>query len=261
MTLEEHMDSHESEGISLVVPAYNEADNIGPLIEAAQSELQELARPWEIIIVNDGSSDQTSLCVKESMRGGSNVLLVEHDRNLGYGAALRTGFATAQFGLICFTDADRQFELEDLRGLIERIDDCHLVAGVRSPRQDPWHRRVLGRLWTWGIDRAFNVGVRDLNCAFKLVRKDALSTFQLHSTGAFINAEIVIRMREQGFEIQEVPVRHRPRREGTQSGAKVKVIVHALGEAFRYRTQHYSSSTLGPRNSSKRRASLTSTSR
>lgn len=255
--LEEHMDSPESEGISLVVPAYNEADNIVPMIRGAHRELQRLGRPWEIIVVNDGSVDQTASLVQEVMDQIPNVHLVEHRLNLGYGAALRTGFSTAQFALICFTDADRQFDLADLPDLLGPIVDCHLVAGIRSPRQDPLHRRVLGRVWTWGMDYAFNVGVRDLNCAFKLIRKEALSSIQLHSTGAFINAEIIAGLREQGFHIQEVPVRHRPRSEGTQSGAQAKVIMHALTEAWRFWSD-YSSSMRGPRNSSKRRASLTS---
>ena len=182
--LEEHMDSHDSEGISLVVPRTTK-----PAISFNHAccicQLKALGRPWEIIVVNDGSDDQTSIRVKEWMKEVPNVNWLSIDGIKG--TAPHCGwFSTAQFALICFTDADRQFELADLRTLLGRIHECHLVAGVRSPRQDPWHRRLLGRLWTQD-----GPCLQCWRSRFKLCvqtgSKEALSSFQLHSTGGFIN--------------------------------------------------------------------------
>jgi glycosyltransferase involved in cell wall biosynthesis len=260
LIIDEHVSGSGCESISVVLPAFNEAENIGALLIEAGRMLSSLERTWEIIVVDDGSDDGTAKVVEEATDRDSRVTLVQHPVNLGYGAALRSGFFEARHDLIFFTDTDSQFELKDLEFLLANIVDCDLVAGVRSPRRDPLHRCLLGWVWTRSMDLVYGVQLRDLNCAFKLIRRRALCSLELHSTGAFINAEIVLGMRARGFKIQEHPVRHRPRPSGQQSGARLSVIVSALWEAYQY-GKPYPSSSAGPRMSAWRKASLAKTSR
>ncbi len=249
MSTEEQLETRGSEGLSLVLPAYNEVQNIGPMLESVRGALEGLCRPWEILIVDDGSKDGTAELVEKLAGQDSQVVLIRHRENRGYGAALRSGFERARNELVFFTDADRQFELMQLPLLLEKIDDCHLVAGFRAPRNDPWHRKLLGRLWTEGLNQFYGVGLRDVNCAFKLIRRDALECLNLQSSGAFINAEIVIGLRAHGFRIEECPVGHRSRTRGKQTGASLKVISKALREALEFRVPYPSSvSDAGPRN-------------
>jgi len=258
MSVEEQVEASSREGLSLVLPAFNEVHNIGPMLDAVRRELSRIGRPWEVVVVDDGSTDWTCGRVREHSLEDSRISLVEHTVNQGYGAALRTGFAHTRHELVCFTDADRQFHLDDLNLLLERIEGCHLVAGFRAPRVDPWRRRMLGRAWTVGMNRLHGVNLRDVNCAFKLIRREALDSLYLESRGAFINAEIVIGLRAQGFIVEECPVRHRPRPLGSQSGANPSVIGRAVMEAILYSS---SRSVSGPRNWCSRMASLTRTRR
>jgi glycosyltransferase involved in cell wall biosynthesis len=234
MSTEEQLDTRLGESLSLVLPAFNEAENIGPMLGLVLGELERLERPWEVIVVDDGSWDDTAARVQELALDYPNIVLIQHGRNLGYGAALRSGFAKARNELVFFTDADLQFQLFELAVLLEQIGGCALVAGYRSPRVDPLHRRLLGRLWSAAMNQFFGVGIRDVNCAYKLIRREALNTLSLRSSGAFINAEIVIGLRDAGFQVEECPVGHQPRPSGCQSGASWRVIVKALGEAMTY---------------------------
>lgn len=215
--------------LSLVLPARDEAQSIGTALERARAVLGRLTKEYEILVVDDGSRDATA----EIAARYPEAHLLRHPSGRGYGAALRTGLAAARMDWVAFTDADLQFELAELERLLDVAGDADLVIGVRSPRRDPLPRRLLGRGWNALVRAALGLPVRDVNCAFKLLRRAAVAELELRSRGAAINAELLARAAARGLRLREVPVSHFPRRAGRASGARPSVIARALVELAR----------------------------
>ena len=226
--------------LSVVLPAFNEAANISESIRRGASALLRLMHEgtlsdWEIVVVDDGSSDET-VSIARSVEE-PRLKIVMHAQNRGYGAALRSGFAAAQNDLVFFTDADLQFDFEELERLIPHIERYDIVAGVRQQRQDPWVRRANAAAWGMALYGAFGLEVDDVNCAFKLFRANVLQGIEISSDGAFVNAEILLKAAQRGFSMIQVPVSHFPRSAGDQTGADPKVVLRALRELARFYRQ------------------------
>jgi glycosyltransferase involved in cell wall biosynthesis len=216
--------------LSLVLPALNEAENLAVALPGARRQLALLCEDFEIIVVDDGSIDDTAQVVRAAAAEDPRVRLVQHPRNRGYGSALRSGFHAARFERVAFTDADLQFDLAELGPLLDLSAWHDVVIGYRAQRQDPWNRRL--NAWAWGqlVNRTFDLSVRDVNCAFKVFRRDLLQELALRSEGAFVNTELLAQLRARGASIREVPVTHRPRLRGEQTGAKPRVVLRAFVE-------------------------------
>ncbi|HET6575108.1 MAG TPA: glycosyltransferase family 2 protein [Fimbriiglobus sp.] len=197
--------------LSLVVPAYNEAAVIETAVREADDTLGKLFVEYEIVVVDDGSRDGTAEIVEGLAGEFPRLRLVRHPANRGYGAALRSGFEAAAFGLVAFTDADCQFDLLDLGRMVPLTDRYPVVVGYRATRRDPWRRRFL----SWGYNRLsrtlLGTGVRDCDCALKVFRLEALADLLPASRGFFVNTEMLTRARRLGYAVAEVPVTHRPR--------------------------------------------------
>jgi dolichol-phosphate mannosyltransferase len=197
------------------MPAYNEEAGIQAAVAEAREALAGLDLECEILVVDDGSDDRTAPLVRELSSLWPEVRVIRHDRNRGYGAALRTGFLHSQFSLVAFTDADGQFYLEDLERLLPLADGSPIVAGRRLNRQDSWRRRFF----SWGYNQLvrllLSTGVRDCDCALKVFHRHILMELLPKSDGFFVNAEMLCRARRLDISIAEVGVRHRPRRRGT----------------------------------------------
>ena len=219
--------------ISVVFPAWDEAENLPALLSRALEVLPRFAKQLEIIVVDDGSLDETPRIAARY----PSVRLLRHSHNRGYGAALRTGLRAARYDWIFFSDADLQFDLGDLEDLIRASHDTDIVAGYRTSRRDPWGRRALA--WIWGrlVRALYRIRVRDIDCAFKLFRRSVLEEIPIESVGAFINTEILVRASAAGFRIRQVPVRHFPRHVGRASGAHPRVILRALRELVTLRSR------------------------
>ncbi len=219
--------------LSVVLPAYNEAANLPLSVAATASALHGLVRDWEILIVDDGSVDATREVAAQLAAADSRVKVLRHGQNRGYGAALRTGFRNASKELVFFTDADNQFDVTELGGLLPLVSRYDIVAGYRAVRQDPWNRQLNARGWGQLVNALFELDIRDVNCAFKLFRRRVLDRVEIRSDGAFVNTEVLARARAAGCTIREVPVRHFPRTVGEQTGARPRVILRAFAELVR----------------------------
>lgn len=204
----------ESTSLSLVMPAYNEEAGIVDALADAHESLAGLGYEFEILVIDDGSRDSTAALVQEFAETRPEIRLIRHGINKGYGAALRTGFESATFDLVAFTDADAQFYLEDLEDLVVLTRECPIAVGYRANRQDAWRRKFFSKGYNRLVRFFLNTGVRDCDCALKVFRRDALAHVLPDSRGFFVNAEMLFKARRLNMEIAEVPVRHRARRLG-----------------------------------------------
>jgi glycosyltransferase involved in cell wall biosynthesis len=224
--------------LSLFFPAHNEAANIEPLVAEALAVLPALADRFEVIAVDDGSRDGTPQLADGLAAAHEQVRVVHHPTNLGYGAALRSGFGAARFELVAFIDGDRQFKVADLARLLERLtaDDVpDVVVGYRLQRADHPLRLVYARLYRLALRLLFRLDVRDPDCACKLFRRAALEGIRLESGGAFLSAELLIKLRAAGRRLAEVGVPHYARTAGAASGANPRVVLRAVRDFWRLR--------------------------
>ena len=216
--------------VSFVLPAYNEEANIAHAIDTTIAAARRYCAGYEVVVVDDGSSDQTAAVVESMCGRDSSIRLRQHETNLGYGEALRTGFANARLDYVFFTDADNQFDMNELPLLLAWADNADCVAGYRKRRSDPVVRRANAWAWNRLVRMLFCIPVRDVDCAFKLFRREALSEITIESRGAMINTEILAKLARAGGTIVEVGVTHRPRTAGEATGAELGVIMRALHE-------------------------------
>jgi glycosyltransferase involved in cell wall biosynthesis len=235
--------------LSYFFPAHNEAANLRGLVEEALATLPALADAFEILIVDDGSKDATPSMADELAAAHPEVRAIHHPVNLGYGAALRSGFANARFDHLAFTDGDRQFKVADLGRLIDRLEAGHAdaVVGYRIKRADPLVRTVYAKLYRLANRIFFGLRVRDVDCACKLFTRRSLEGVNVESGGAFFSAELLIKLRARGRRIDEVGVPHYPRTAGSPTGAKPQVVFRAVRDfwALRLRLWAAPSKALG----------------
>ena len=224
--------------LSLFFPCHNEAENLEALVADALAALPALATTYEVILVDDGSRDDTAgVAERLVQRHGGVVRLVRHDVNRGYGGALRSGFAAARYSHLAYTDGDRQFRVADLARLVERAQETRspVVIGYRLKRADPPLRLVYATLYRVANRVWFGLRVRDVDCAAKLFRRDVLQNISVHSNGAFFSAELLIRLRLAGVNALEVGVPHYPRTAGSPTGARLSVIARAVRDFWSLR--------------------------
>jgi len=229
-----------AESLTVALPAYNEEANIAAMVDEVVRTVTPLVSDWEVVVVDDGSRDGTSAAVSAIESRDPRVRLVRHEKNRGYGAAVWTGLTSARKGLVFFTDSDRQFDVAEIRGLLERQPDADLVVGYRSPRRDPLPRRINGWAWSSLVNLLFGYTARDIDCAFKVMRREVVETLResVRSRGATFSAELLVRAKRAGFRIRELPVRgHRPRVAGSPTGARLSVVLRAFRELAAFRVK------------------------
>jgi len=204
-------------GISVVLPAFNEQENIRLCLAAVYAYLKSRFTDFEIIVVNDGSIDQTANLVLKFSQRHPRVRLVKHFKNLGYGAALRSGFAKAEKDLVFYTDSDNQFDIRELDLLLPEITKADIVAGYRINRQDPLMRIFIAWVYNFLMRLLFGLKIKDIDCSFKLYRKSVFKKIKLSADTGFIDAELFIKARKAGLSIIQVGVHHFSRLKGKTS--------------------------------------------
>ncbi len=196
-------------GLSVFFPAYNDSGTIASMVIRAVKAASELTPDYEVIVVNDGSVDATAQIADELARTYSHVRVIHHEKNLGYGGALQTGFRSATKEFIFYTDGDAQYDPGEVAALWARMTpDADLVNGYKISRSDPLHRIVIGRLYHHIVSRLFGLTVRDVDCDFRLMRRSIFERLSLEKTSGVICLELMKKIQDAGFHIVEVPVHH-----------------------------------------------------
>jgi glycosyltransferase involved in cell wall biosynthesis len=225
--------------LSYFFPAHNEEANLRGLVDEALETLPAIAESFEIIVVDDGSRDATGPIADElAAAHPDTVRAIHHPTNLGYGSALLSGFRAARHEFVAFTDGDRQFRVADLARLTERLaadDRPDAVVGFRIKRADPLVRTLYARAYRVANLVWFGLRIRDVDCACKLFRREALAGIAIESGGAFFSAELLIKLRATGRTLVEVGVPHHPRTAGSPTGAKPSVVLRAVRDFWRLR--------------------------
>lgn len=213
--------------LSVFFPAYNDAPSIAKLVETAFSVLRERASDFEVIVVNDGSRDNTAnvLAGLQSRYGGA-FRVVTHTENRGYGVALRSGFAAATKDFVFYTDGDGQYDVSELPNLIDCITpDVGLVNGYKLERRDPWHRIAIGNVYNRFARLVFRIRLRDIDCDFRLIRRTLLDEMRLSSTSGTICVELVRKLELSPHRVVEVGVHHYPRLHGRSQFFRVRSLL------------------------------------
>jgi len=223
-------------GLTLFFPAYNEEEIIEKTVLDALRVGASMTDDYEVIVVDDGSSDGTVAAVEAVAASDPHVRVVRHGRNRGYGAALRSGFQEASKAYVFFSDADGQFDLAEVARLVAQTDSAPVVVGYRIKRNDPPHRLFIAKTYNLIVRAVFGLRVRDIDCAFKLLKREVLSRVSLESNGAFISSELLIKLRRAGVPIVECGVNHYPRTTGYSKGAGFTVILKTIRDIYRLRT-------------------------
>jgi glycosyltransferase involved in cell wall biosynthesis len=217
-------------GIAVALPAYNEAESLPRTVPPVVAALRKVTDDFEVVVVDDGSRDRTADVVRELSQQYPEVRLVQHPVNLGYGAAVWTGITSGQKEFIFFTDADGQFDINELARFIPFTGEYDLIIGYRAPRGDPPLRLVNAFGWKMFVTLLFGYVARDIDCAFKLFRREVLDHVYVESRGAAFSAEFLVKARDRGFRIKELPVTHLPREAGSATGNRPDVILRAFKE-------------------------------
>lgn len=221
--------------ITVFFPCYNEQGNVRRVVEKAVGVLETLGADYEVLVVNDGSADATGRIADEVAAANPRVRAIHHPRNLGYGAALQSGFRNATKSLVFYTDGDGQFDLAELLPLIPLLSEYDIVSCYRMNRQDNLVRKFNGWAWTKLVQIAFSLKVRDVDCAFKLYKRAIFDDIKMESTGALISTEILARAVRKGYTVTQRGVHHYPRTAGRQTGANPRVILRAFRELLKLR--------------------------
>lgn len=220
--------------LSVFFPAYNEEKNIQSTVKKAMTVLKNLDIKWEIVVVNDGSVDNTGLKAQELVDLNNQVRVI-NQTNGGYGTALRAGFNNARYNLIAYTDSDGQFDFSEVTKFLDAIKTADLVIGYRIKRNDHFIRLLFAKGWALSLFIFFGLSLKDVDCGFKMVKKQVLEKIPpLESTrGGMINAELAIKAKKLGFKVEEVGVNHYPRLAGKPTGASIRVVIRSYLDLFK----------------------------
>lgn len=227
--------SNSVKSLSVVVLCYNEEATVASVVEQVSGIMQSLGMDYEIIMVNDGSRDRSGEIGRELQTRIPHFKLIEHFPNRGYGGALKAGYAAATCDWIAYVPGDNQFDFREISLLLSRAREADIVSGYRAKRQDPFVRRLNALGWNTVVRLLYGYLCRDIDCGFKLFRRELLEHVHIESNGAMVDTEFLAGARARGYKIADVPVTHLPRTAGNPTGANFKVIFRAFRDQVRFR--------------------------
>ena len=231
----EQSTKHSIKSLSLFFPAYNDEHNIEKVVDQALSVIDDLGiTQYEIILIEDGSPDNTDTIVDNLASKHDHVKAIHHTKNLGYGKTLKEGFLSAKHDWIFYSDGDNQFLISELSKLIVHAKKKTIVIGHRDKKQYQPLRKINSYYYNLLITKLFKLQIKDVNCAFKLIPKELIDSISITSKQGFIDGEIIIKALSLGYDIVEIEVTHLPRKNGEASGGRINVIVETFIETLRY---------------------------
>lgn len=216
--------------ISYFCPAYYDEGNLPRIIPEAVKVLKAVTADYEIIIVEDSSPDNTAKVADRLAKQFPGVRVIHHGSNKGYGRALRTGFLEAKSDIIAYTDGDGQFDINELPEMLQLLESADVVTGFRFEREGPLWRKIISRIYNKMIGFGFGLKLKDVNCAFKVYKRDVIKMMNIESKSAFVNGEMLVKAKKNGFKIKEIGVHHYPRGSGISSGTKPGFILLSFWE-------------------------------
>lgn len=220
--------------VSLVLPALNEADNIAATIEDCVQTLRRVTREYEVIVVDNDSTDGTAEVVREIQAENARIQLI-HQPVRGYGSAIWTGLRAAQWEIVGWRDSDSQYRTADIVPMLKALDTHDVVVGHRVQRRDPYHRLLFAFLWNLLNRILFGFVVHDMDCGCKIFRREVVDTLDIKAAGAVFNVEFLVQAKRAGFRVGEVSISHMPRHAGENTGGSFRVILRAIREVLRLR--------------------------
>ena len=204
------------------------------MVDTLLAELPKIFGDFEIVIVNDGSKDNTGEIADRLARKHDIVRVIHHPTNFGYGGSVKEGYYAAKKELVCLFPGDGQFDIRELRKLLPLMDRVDIAATYRIDRCDPFHRKVNQFIYNKAIWLLFGIPFRDIDCGFKLMKTKIFKVIELETVGALIDAEFYFKSKRKGFSYEEIGVTHLPRDFGVSTGAKFYVVFHAVFEILRF---------------------------
>ncbi len=219
-------------GLSVFLPSHNEEANVERVVRGYLEVLPKFADDYEVIVVDDGSTDRTGEIAMRLCAENPRVRLVQHEVNRGYGGAVISGIRAARMPYVMLSDGDGQFDPDDTGKLVAFVPEYDVVVGRRARRADSIVRKFNGIAWTLLVRMLLGVRISDIDCGFKLFKRGFLERIELKARGAMISTELMARLAGLGAKVREVEVTHLPRLAGEQSGANLKVVMRAFRELF-----------------------------
>ena len=223
--------------LSVFLPVYNEEANLKNVVLATKTAIIGVAKEWELIIVDDGSTDGSAKLIRELSESEKGIRVITHRQNEGYGASITSGLYGSKYPWISFIDSDGQFDFAEITSFINKQNETNadLVIGYYKKRQVSAFKVVTSKLWELTVVALFGLKVRDIDCGFKLISKKVIDTIApLESRrGAFISSELLIKAKNTGFKIAEIPVSHYPRLKGVGTGRNLNVIIKSFVDLLR----------------------------
>ncbi len=217
-------------------PAYFDEGNIAKVVDKAVEVIESMElKDYEIIIIEDGSPDRTGEVADELAEKYDKVRVIHHEKNMGYGATLRDGFLNAKMDYVFYSDGDNQFDLDEMRKFIALLPFSDIVVGYRKKKQYSTYRKITSMCYNFLLRAIYKIDYVDVDCAFKVIKRDLFDKITIDSVDAFIDAEILIKARLLGYTSTDVGVKHLPRVDGISTGARPSVIIKTIREVFAYR--------------------------
>lgn len=232
------MKTNKDISLSVFFPAYYDEKNIDKVVHKAVEVLEELQlRDYEVTIIEDGSPDRTGEVADELAKKFPKVNVIHHKLNKGYGATLYEGFTTAKMDYVFYTDGDNQFDLEELKKFVALIPFSDIIVGYRKKKQYSLYRKITSFVYNLILKWVFDIEYLDIDCAFKVIKRDLFDKIEIKTKDAFIDAEILIQANRLGYTSTELGVKHLPRVDGVSTAARPSIILKTIKEIYQYKKQ------------------------